>query len=268
MLSVHSTALQTTPDATLPRKPSPVDHIMDMIPQKHLLAERREAHLWLTLNRADKANALNVALMEGAAAALAAAAVDPAVKAVLLTGAGERVFCAGVDVREQPADGDLAVHRSRRGAALFALINAIVDCPKPVIAVLNGVASGGGAMLALVCDARVAVEASALSLPEVNLGMPTFSGASIVREVGGLALAIDLVQSGRPMPASEALQRGLVNAVMPRSELQAAAIRMAESLGGKDPKAYAANKAWLTRGLKSALDEAREANEAHRRHAS
>lgn len=240
---------------------------MDMNPLENLLVEPRAAHLWISLNRAEKANALTVSMMEGAAAALAKAAADDSLRAVLLTGAGARVFSGGVDVREQPADGDMAAHRKRRGSALFALLNALVDCPKPVIAVLNGVASGGGAMLALVADARVAVDTAGLSLPEINLGMPTFSGASIALEIGGLALAADLVQSGRQMPAGEALARGLVSAVVPRAELEAEATRIAGTFAGKDPNAFAANKRWLNRGLKAALAQARVANEEHRKKA-
>src|SRR6185503_7404547 len=107
-----------------------------------------------------------------------------------LTGAGERVFCAGVDVCEQPADGDMARQRERRSVALAALQDAMMDTPKPVIVVLNGMASGGGAMLALLADACVAVDTAQLSLPEIDLGIASFSGASILEVIGGRALAL------------------------------------------------------------------------------
>ncbi len=183
----------------------------------------------------------------------------------MLTGAGERVFSAGADVREQPADGDMAAHRRRRSAGLAALIDAILESPKPVVAALNGIASGGGAMLALLADARVAAEEAALSLPEIDLGLSTFMGAAIAERIGGLALAVDLVQTGRRMPAREALARGLVNSVVPRAELMGAALATAELLAKKDPRAFAANKQWLNRRMKAALVEARAAHEAHRR---
>lgn len=230
-----------------------------------LSVEREGAYMRIRLNRPDKANALAVAMMEGATAALAEAASAERVRAVLLTGAGVRAFCAGADVREQAAGGDMAAHRKRRSAALFALLNAAMDFPKPLIAVLNGIASGGGAMLAFVCDARVAVDTAAIALPEINLGMSTHAGAAIALQVGGLALAADLVQTGRRMPAAEALARGLVNCVAPRAELEAAALRIAASLADKDPKAFAANKQWLNRGMKAALAEARAAADEHRR---
>ena len=237
-----------------------------MIVDENLLVERRESFLWVTLNRADKANALAVAMMEGAAAALKQAAADENVRAVLLTGAGARVFCAGADVREKPADGDMAAHRKRRSAGLAALLEAIMDNPKPVIAVLNGTASGGGAMLAFLSDARIAVDTAAISLPEIDLGMPTFTGAVIAEQVGGLALAVDLVQSGRRMPAAEALSRGLLTAVTPRAGLEAEALRVAAGLAGKDANAFAANKHWLNRKMKAALGEARVEHERHRKH--
>jgi enoyl-CoA hydratase/carnithine racemase len=231
-----------------------------------LIVERRGAHLWLRLNRPEKANALSVALMEGGAAALRQAASDDSVSAILLTGAGERVFCAGADVREKPADGDMLAHRKRRSAGLAAIQDAIIDCPKPVIAVLNGIASGGGAMLAFLADARVAVDTAALTLPEIDIPMPTFIGAAIVEHVAGTALAADLVQTGRRMPVSEAAARGLMNAVVPRAELEAVATSTATAFAGKDARAFAAQKEWLGRRLKAALIEARAAQAGYAKH--
>ena len=232
---------------------------------ENLLIERRDASLWITLNRSDKANALSVGMMQSAAAALNAAADDPAVKAVIFAGSGHRAFCAGVDVREQPADGDVDAFRLKRSAALAALLDAVLDAPKPVVAVLNGIASGAGAMLALLCDARVAVDTAALSLPEINLGMATFTGATIAFQIGGHVLATDLVQSGRRMPAAEALTRGLVSSLVSRDELDATGARIAAELAHKDAKAFAANKQWLNRPMKAALAVARAEHERHRR---
>ena len=234
---------------------------------ENLRVDRREELIWITLDRAEKANALAVGMMEGACAAFAAATADESIRAVLLTGAGERVFCAGADVREKPADGDIAAHRQRRSAALAALLDCLIDCPKPVVTVLNGVASGGGAMLALLSDARVAVDTAAIALPEIDLGMPTFTGATIAEHVGGLALAVDLVQSGRRMPAAEALARGLLTSVVPRSGLEAAGADAARMLAQKDAHAFAANKRWLNREIKAALAQARAEHARHRKNA-
>jgi enoyl-CoA hydratase/carnithine racemase len=229
-----------------------------------LLTERRDSHLWITINRPEKANALTVDLMERITAAIVTAGRDDSVRAVLVTGAGERVFCAGVDVREPPEDGNVARQRERRSIALAALQDAVMDTPKPVIAVLNGTASGGGAMLALLADACVAVDTAQLSLPEIDLGIATFSGANILEVIGGRALALDLIQSGRRMPAAEAAARGLIAAVALRGELHAAANALAERLGSKKPHTFADNKRWINRSLKTALAEAREEHARHR----
>jgi enoyl-CoA hydratase/carnithine racemase len=230
----------------------------------NLIVEARDAYLWITLNRADKANALSVAMMEGATAALRDAQNNENVRAILLTGAGDRVFCAGADVREKPDDGDVAAHRKTRSAGLASLLDAIMVIPKPVVAVLNGTASGGGAMLAFLSDARVAVDTATISLPEIDLGMPTFTGASIAEQIGGLALAVDLVQSGRRMPVAEALSRGLVSRVVHRTDLERAATEVAQMLARKDAGAFSANKSWLNRRMKAALAEAREEHITHR----
>ena len=229
-----------------------------------LIVERRAPHLWLTFNRPEKANALTADMLERAAAAIAEAGSDPAVRAVLVTGAGDRFFSAGVDVREKPADGDVARHRERRSAAHAALQDAAMDTPKPVIAVLNGTAIGGGAMFALLADACVAVDVAELSLPEIDLGIASFSGSNILEVIGGRSLALDLMQSGRRMPAREALGRGLIGTVVSRSEVQAAATGVAEALGSKDPQAFADNKRWINRSLKAALAEARDEHARHR----
>jgi enoyl-CoA hydratase/carnithine racemase len=232
---------------------------------ENLRVERHDGCLWITLNRADKANALAVAMMEGATAALKSAQPDENVRAVLLTGAGDRVFCAGADVREQPDGGDIPAYRKRRSAGLAALLEAIMDISKPVVAVLNGTASGGGAMIAFLSDARVAVDSAAISLPEIDLGMPTFTGATIAEHVGGLALAVDLVQTGRRMPVGEAFSRGLVTRVVARAELERAAVQVAEMLAKKDAGSFAANKVWLNRKMRADLAEARQEHDRHRR---
>lgn len=233
-------------------------------PTDLLLVQRHEAHLWLTLNRADKANAMTVALMEQLTDRIVEAGQDVEVQAILVTGAGDRIFCAGVDVREKPSDGDVARQRERRSKALAALQDAFMHTPKPVIAVLNGVAIGGGAMLALMADACVAADTAALSLPEIDLGIPTFSGSNILETIGGRALALDLIQNGRRMPAQEAAARGLVRTVSTAADLRTSATAMANVLGAKDSKTFAENKRWINRALVASLEEAREQHARHR----
>ena len=234
------------------------------IEDNKFLVERRDSHLWLTVNRQEKANALTINLMERITAAIVEGADDSTVSAIFLTAVGERVFCAGVDVREQPEDGNMARQRERRSIALAALQDALMDAPRPLIAVLNGSAIGGGAMLSLLADACVAVETAELSLPEIDIGIATFSGSNILEIIGGRSLALDLVQSGRRMSVGEALRRGLVNSVVPRRELHAAATTVGERLGSKNHKAFVENKRWINRSLKAALAEAREEHARHR----
>jgi enoyl-CoA hydratase/carnithine racemase len=237
--------------------------------QDNLVLSHRDGGLmWLTLNRADKANAMTVGMVERLTAQLVAAGTDPSVQAVLLSGAGERVFCAGVDVREQPADGDMARQRERRSHGLAALQDAVLDTPKPVLVVLNGMASGAGAMLALLADVCVAVDTAEVALSEIDIGIATFSGASIVETVCGLARARDLVQSGRRMPATEAHDIGLVRALAPRAELAVAATGLATLLGSKKASVFADNKRWINRRVKAALAEARQEHAHHRAQAA
>ena len=229
-----------------------------------LLVEQRGALLWVTFNRPEKANALTAGMLQGAADAIVAAGNNADVRAVLVSGAGERFFSAGVDVREKPEDGDMAAHKERRSAAHAALQDALLEVPKPVVAVLNGTAIGGGAMWALLADACIAVDTAELSLPEIDIGIATFSGANILEVLGGRALALDLIQSGRRMPAREAQARGLVNAVAARADLEQTAAGVAELLGAKHRQAFSDNKRWINRSVKAALAEAREEHARHR----
>jgi enoyl-CoA hydratase/carnithine racemase len=229
-----------------------------------LLVEQRGALLWVTFNRPEKANALTAGMLQCAADAIVAAGNNAKVRAVLLSGAGERFFSAGVDVREKPEDGDMAGHKERRSAAHAALQDALLEVPKPVVAVLNGTAIGGGAMWALLADACVAVDTAELSLPEIDIGIATFSGANILEVLGGRALALDLIQSGRRMAAREAQARGLVNAVATRADLEQTAAGVAELLGAKHRQAFSDNKRWINRSVKAALAEAREEHARHR----
>ena len=144
--------------------------------KEQLLIERRDWELWLTISRPDKANALTVDLMERMSSAISEATSIENVRSVVITGAGERVFCAGVDVREKPEDGNTQRHRERRSFALAALQDAVMDTPIPIVAALNGIASGGGAMIALLADSCVAADTAALTLSEIDIGIATFSG--------------------------------------------------------------------------------------------
>ncbi|MEX3959395.1 enoyl-CoA hydratase/isomerase family protein [Trinickia sp. EG282A] len=225
---------------------------------------KRNSQLWIEIDRAEKANAMTVDMMEAMTSAIVHVGADDSTQAIVLTGKGEKLFCAGVDVREKSPDGDAARQRERRSRALAALQDSVMVTPVPVVVALNGLAVGAGAMLALMADGCVAVEGAALSLPEIDIGIATFSGANILTVLGGRALAADLVQTGRRLPAADALDRGLISAVVDREVLEQAATTIAETLGSKNRAAFADNKRWINRGLRSALEEARVEHARHR----
>lgn len=229
-----------------------------------LLIGKRDSQLWIEIDRIGKANAMTVAMMEGITSAIVQAGTDDRTQAVVLTAKGEKLFCAGVDVREQSPDGDIARQRERRSHALAALQDAVIATPVPIVVALNGLAVGAGAMLALMADGCVAVEGSSLSLPEIDIGIATFSGANILTVLGGRALAADLIQTGRRLVAEDALNRGLIAAVVERGELEHSARKIAEELGSKNRTAFADNKRWINRGLRSALEESRQEHARHR----
>ena len=229
-----------------------------------LLITHQGGHLWLTLNRPQKANAMTVEMMQNASAAILAAQADESVKSIILSGAGEKIFCAGVDIHEKPEGLDATQQRTRRSQALAALQDAILDCSKPLIVVLNGSAIGAGAMMALMADACVSVVSASISLPEIDIGIASFSGIDILSEIGGRALALDLIQSGRKMPAQEASTRGLVHALAVREDLLQAASKMADLLGNKNSKAFSENKRWINASLKASLGTARLEHARHR----
>jgi enoyl-CoA hydratase/carnithine racemase len=220
---------------------------------------RREAQeggvLLLTFDRPEAANALSRALQESLVAALAEAAADDAVRAVMLAGAGGRVFSAGADLREDlglPAEEARALRR----ALLLRSLLAVLDCPKPVVARIRGKAVGGGAMLALLADEVVMAEGAAFAMPEIALGMPSPIGLSIIGARGGRAAAHRLVQANRPMDAAQALDAELADAVHEDAALDAAALARAAALGALPGEAFARNKAWLNAPLRQSIIEA------------
>ena len=168
----------------------------------------------ITINRPERMNALALTTMIDLADAFTAAARDPSVWVILLTGAGERAFCAGADLKEadeleksgrpypHPMTG---VHRN--------VFEVVMETPKPTIAALNGVALGAGCELALACDVRIASEQARIGLPEAKRGMGANFGSVLLPRLIPRAIAMDLLYSGREMSASEAQSIGLVNRV-------------------------------------------------------
>ncbi|MHA6195125.1 enoyl-CoA hydratase/isomerase family protein [Pseudomonas wadenswilerensis] len=196
----------------------------------------------ITLNRADKLNALNFALTEGLVAALKAADADDSVRVVIVTGAG-RGFCAGADTREfavlTPDNQDLV---ERRAALTTELQGLVKQMGKPVIAAVNGYAMGGGAGLAISCDLVLAGESARFGYPEVKHGIvAAIVMAGLVEHVGRKA-AFELVATGRTVDANEARVLGLVNRVLPDAQLLDEARALALSLAAHPVNAMQATK--------------------------
>jgi enoyl-CoA hydratase len=210
-----------------------------------LWQERRDSSLWLTIDRPDRSNALDGAVMDGLLAGLKAAADDPDVRVVVLTGAGERTFCAGADLaavaaaRARPgggSDADTEVDR------LDGLLAAIVTHPKPVIARVNGHALAGGFGLALACDLIVAAETAEFGTPEVNVGLWPFVITAVIARNVPRKVALEMMLTGRRMPAAEAAGWGIVNHVVPAADLDRAVEDLARDLASKSPLALRVGK--------------------------
>jgi len=222
-----------------------------------LLCERRDGAAWVTLNRPAAMNALsrqlNVELIELAERL----GGDAEVRAVVLTGAGERAFCAGADLRERK--GVSAAETAPYLAAISGAINAWARIPKPTLALMNGVAFGGGLELALACDLRIAADSCQMGLTEVRLGiMPGAGGTQRLPRLIGIAAAKELILLGRRIDASRALALGLVMQVVPRLELAAAAEVVLAELAGCAPVSLAKAKEAIERGMDAPLAEGLE----------
>jgi enoyl-CoA hydratase len=209
----------------------------------------------LTLNRPDQRNALNEEALHTLRRALDGASAAPAVRALVITGAGEKAFCAGADIRTMQA---MSVEQgrawSRLGHEVFRLVEQV---PKPVIAAINGIAVGGGCELALACDFRFIAERAQLGQPEIKLGMiPGWGGTQRLPRIVGAALAKDLVLTGRLMTAEEARRVGLVNGIAPDGTALQVALVYAQQFATLPPLAVGYAKLAINQGIELALDEA------------
>ncbi|MEM6632162.1 MAG: enoyl-CoA hydratase-related protein [Bacteroidota bacterium] len=183
-----------------------------------IISEKQSNTQLITLNNPKALNALNSTLLVELREALELALNDEQVKGIVLTGKGEKAFAAGADISEFPSFGAKeAEELSEKGQSLFQFIE---QAPKPIIAAVNGYALGGGCELALACHMRVASENARFGLPEVKLGIiPGYGGTQRLPLLVGMGKAIEIIITGTPIDAAEALRIGLVNAVCPLPEL-------------------------------------------------
>ena len=205
----------------------------------------------LRVNRPEVRNALDLATVREMTAAVAALSSDAAVGALVITGAGDRVFVSGADINDIRArrrdDGLAAINSS-----LFAAIDA---CPKVTIAAVNGLALGGGCELALACDLRIAVDRAQFGQPEVALGIIPGAGATQrLPRIIGLGRAKHLVLTGDAIDAQTALQWGLVSAVVAPGDLLPSALALAERVLSRGPLAIRLAKMALNASARVDLD--------------
>jgi enoyl-CoA hydratase/carnithine racemase len=205
---------------------------------EHLVRERRGAILVARLNRPEVRNALNMALMGEIGLALLDAEQDPAIRAVVLTGTGDRAFCAGMDLEEfandRQASGGPGMERFRQ------FLNG--DPGVPVIGAANATAVAGGMELLLSCDLVVASSEAKLGLPEVKRGLIPGGGGTFLGTRLPLALAMEIVLTGDSVDAARAYQMGLVNAVVAPERVLDTALALAERIAANGPLAVTAAK--------------------------
>jgi 2-(1,2-epoxy-1,2-dihydrophenyl)acetyl-CoA isomerase len=224
-----------------------------------LLVERDGSVLRLTLNRADVHNALDWRTREALVAALEEASADLAVRAVLLTGSGDRAFCTGADLRvplPTPPKPDGAPERAQgdvaRGIATGwqRVITAVLDCEKPVVAAVNGTAAGAGMHLALACDVVVMADSAKLVPVFVRRGIaPDAAGAYLLTRLVGPQVAKRLYLFGDDVPAADALRLGLAADVVPAADLPATASGLATRLASGPTRTLAVTKRLVNRAL-------------------
>ncbi|ACM18617.1 enoyl-CoA hydratase/isomerase [Geotalea daltonii FRC-32] len=215
---------------------------------RNLLIEKHGAVAALTVNRPTVLNSLNSAVLDELLAAFSSLGQDEGVRAIVLTGSGEKAFVAGADIAEM---ADLSAMQaqefSRKGQQLVNLIGRLA---KPVIAAVNGFALGGGLEMVLACDFAYASENAKLGLPEVTLGIiPGFGGTQKLARLIGRSRANELIFTGRMLTAAEAKDWGVVNAVFPGGELVAKAMETAAKIAANGQLGVAHAKDAVKSGL-------------------
>lgn len=208
-----------------------------MAESKNILSEERDGILYLTVNRESKLNALNFATLEELRTIFEEVVDNKNIKAVIITGSGEKAFIAGADISEIAELSELNARKfAENGQEIFSLIET---CPKPVIAVINGFALGGGCELAMACHMRVAAAHAKFGQPEVNLGIiPGYGGTQRLTVLVGRGKANELMMTGDMIDATEAKALGLVNHVCDtKDDAMAKAEEIIRKIMGKAPLA-------------------------------
>jgi enoyl-CoA hydratase/carnithine racemase len=205
------------------------------------------------LNRPDALNAMNTRMGEEVIELFEELAMRPGdIRCVVLTGAGERAFCAGGDLKQR--EGMSTQAWMAQHLVFERMMRALIDCPLPLLAAVNGVAYGGGCEIAGCCDFIYAVDSARFALPEVKLGiMPGGGGTQTMPRAMGERRAKELLLTGRPFTAQQAMQWGLVNEVFPAGELMERALETAVAIAGNAPISTKQIKQSISRGMRMSL---------------
>ena len=223
----------------------------------NVLVSHDAAVTTITINRPQRANALDWHTVRELRQAVEATQEAPDTRVIVITGAGERAFVGGADLHDLAALDVLSGEQFIR--ALHHTFRAIREHPAPVIAAVNGYALGAGLELAMSCDIAIAAENAQFGMPEVKVGLPSVIECALMPYLIGLMRTRELLLTGDHIDAQEAYRIGLVNQVVPPAELQAAVQRMAERLCANGPRALWLQKDLINRWLNVPLHEAIEA---------
>jgi enoyl-CoA hydratase len=201
---------------------------------ENLLIDRDGAVALVTINRPQVLNALNTQTLDELRRAVLELQRDETVRALILTGAGEKSFVAGADIKELATLNATAARE--HAIAGQHVLDLVEHMGKPVVAAINGYALGGGCELAMACTIRIAADSAKLGQPEINLGLiPGYAGTQRLARIIGKGRALELLLSGDQISAHEAHRLGLVNRVVPAGQLMAEARTLAASLAAKAP---------------------------------
>lgn len=220
----------------------------------------------VVLNRPDQLNAWDSAIRQRLVANLAKLDADDSVRAIVLTGAGDRAFCSGQDLNETERFAlDDAAHAEKWIDEFELLYDAIRKLRKPVVAALNGIAAGSGFQFALLCDILVGHPGVRMGQPEINTGIPSITGLWVMRDRIGQSRTVELALTGRLMEAEEASRIGLIHYLVPEDKVYSQAMEVASQLGAKPPLAFALTKQRLCQLTESEFRESfRAARRIHR----
>lgn len=225
-----------------------------------LLYEVRGNVAVITLNRPDRMNTLGSTMKPDLARAFfELARTDDRVRAIVITGAGDRAFCAGADIKERAGGQQAGTDFFVTQKVTHELFRNIEEFEKPVIAAINGVALGGGLEIALCCDIRIASEGARFGLPEIKLGViPAAGGTQRLPRLIGEARAKELILTADLVDAETALRFGIVSRVLPQTELITEALQLAQRIAEYPPLAVRFAKRAINRGMQTDLDSGLE----------